>query len=495
MKRSLNAGILCAVRQLFVAALCLGSLAAASASPQHPPKIAVRVLMVSDIHFEPFWDPGKVKKLAAAPVPKWGAILGAPPSADRAGQFAALQKTCHAKGIDTDYTLLASSLRAMRTDANGVRFVTVSGDLLSHDFSCKYTTLFPHSTAAGYQAFAAKTLEFVMHELRGAFAGVPVYAALGNNDSGCGDYHLDASGQFLAATGAAMLADVPKAELKAARRDYGALGDYSVTLPAPMGRTRLLVVDDIFMSENYSTCGGKHDAAPAAAQITWLRTQLERARRNREQVWVMSHIPPGINPFSTIRKMTNVCAGDKPAMFLTSDALPATIADFGDVVRLAIFAHTHMDELRLLRAPEAGEHENPVALKMIPSISPVHGNNPSFVIASVDPATAVLKDYRVIAASNLTGVDTKWSREYDFDRAYKEPAFSPASVEQLIAGFRADPGAKTQASEDYLRDYFVGDRSQLLKLFWPEYVCTLDHYTAAGFKACMCGAGAQAVAH
>jgi len=487
---------LCAVAWFFVAALYLGSVAApALAQTARPHEAAVRVLMVSDIHFEPFRDPGKVKKLAAAPVARWGAILGAPPSADRAGKFAALQKNCHGKGIDTDYTLLASSLRAMHADANGARFITVSGDLLSHDFSCKYTTLFPHSTAAGYQAFAAKTLEFVMHELRGAFPGVPVYAALGNNDSGCGDYHLDASGQFLAATGPAMLADVPRAERTPARRDYRALGDYSVTLPAPLRRTRLLVVDDLFMSEKYATCGGKHDAAPAAEQIAWLRSQLERARRNREQVWVMSHIPPGIDPFSTIRKMTNVCAGDKPAMFLSSDALPAAIADFGDVVRLAIFAHTHMDELRLLRAPEPGKHENPVALKMIPSISPVHGNNPSFVIASVDAATAVLKDYRVIAASNLTGVDTKWSEEYDFDRAYDEPAFSSASVEQLIAGFRADARAKTQASEDYLRDYYVGDRSQLLKLFWPEYVCTLDHYTAAGFKACMCGAKAQPAAH
>ena len=35
-------------------------------------------------------------------------------------------------------------------------------------------------------------------------------------------------------------------------------------------------------------------------------------------------------------------------MFLSSEALPETMAKYGDVIRLAIFAHTHMDEMRLL---------------------------------------------------------------------------------------------------------------------------------------------------
>ena len=493
---SLNSGILRLVaRVCFVTIFLAGVASPVFAETARASQPSVRVLMVSDIHFEPFWDPGKAAKLAAAPAAKWSAILAAPDSPDRAERFADLQKTCPARGFDTDYTLLRSSLHAMRDDAAGAGFVTVSGDLLAHDFSCKYATVFSHSTPAGYEAFAAKTLEFVVDELRGAIPGVPVYAALGNNDSGCGDYHLDAHGVFLAATGPVMVADVPAGERKLALRDYGAFGDYSVRLPAPMEHSRLLVLDNLFMADNYETCGGKPDAAPSAAQIAWLRGELGQARRNGEKVWVMAHIPPGINPYSTIRKMANVCAGDAPVRFLSSDALPATLADFGDVVRLAIFAHTHMDELRLLRAPEAGVHEPPVALKMVPSISPVNGNNPSFVVARVDAATATLKDYRVMAASNQTGVDTKWSEEYDFARAYHEPAFSSAAVGQLIAGFRADPTAKTAASEDYLRNYFVGDRSSAIRAFWPEYVCALDHYTAGGFKACMCPSTSQAAGH
>ena len=489
MKRTPMIGLLRNSARLCVAALVLAVAAApAFARSQAAGLPSARVLMVSDIHFEPFWDPGKVPQLVAAPVSRWSAILAAPATADRAARFAALQHACDARGIDADYALYMSSLRAMRADGAGARFITLSGDLLSHDFTCKYAHTMPHATPAARQAFAVKTIDFVLNELRGTFPGVPLYPALGNNDSGCNDYRFDAGEPYLSAIGGEFVANVPARERQQALRDFAAGGYYSVPLPAPMRRTRLLVLNDNFMSSNYSTCGGKHDAAPAAAQIAWLRQELERATRRHQNVWIMAHIPPGIDPFSTIIHFRNICAGNPPVMFLSSDALPETIAEFGNVVRLGIFGHTHMDELRLLRSTQPGVHEKPVVLKVVPSISPVDGNNPAFMVARVHAATATLMDYRVIAASNKTGIDTKWSEEYDFDRAYHEAAFSPTTVKQLIAGFRADPGDKTQDSQIYLRDYFVGDRSEEIKAFWPEYSCALANYTPATFKACMCPA-------
>jgi sphingomyelin phosphodiesterase acid-like 3 len=203
----------------------------------------------------------------------------------------------------------------------------------------------------------------------------------------------------------------------------------------------------------------------------------------------MGHIPPGIDPYSTIQKMASVCAGGAPATFLRSNALTATIAKFGDVVRLAIFAHTHMDELRLLHEEKPGVRDAAVAMKIVPSIVPSQGKKPSFVVANVDPVSAMLKDYRVIAASNRTGVAAVWSEEYDFDRAYGETEFSPASLARMVAGFRADPGDKAAASREYLRDYYAGDASALLKPFWPEYTCALAGSTANGFRSCACAGG------
>src|SRR5215469_15615084 len=83
--------------------LCLFTIAMAlpAAAQTHAPTSTVPALMVSDIHLDPFYDPAKAKQLAAAPVSEWAKILSSPDSPGRADAYAALQKTCGAKGEDT----------------------------------------------------------------------------------------------------------------------------------------------------------------------------------------------------------------------------------------------------------------------------------------------------------------------------------------------------------------------------------------------------------
>ena len=312
--------------------------------------VHVQALFVSDIHFEVFWDPAKAARLEAAPVSEWNAIFAEPASADQSARLAELLSKCKARGADTSDPLYESSLRAIHDDAAGAKFVVLSGDLISHDFSCKFETIFPKATPDEYRAFVEKTIDYVMRKLRGALPGVPVYAALGNNDSDCGDYQLDPDSAFLGDTGKMLLADLPPGERAEAQRTFAEGGFYSARLPAPLEHVRILVLDDLFMARQYAACGGKANPAPAAAQIAWLEQQLDVARRNKEKVWVMSHIPPGVNPYATALKVLDLCSGGNPQMFLSSEALPDAMAHDGDVITLAIFAHTHMDEMRLHKA-------------------------------------------------------------------------------------------------------------------------------------------------
>ncbi len=101
----------------------------------------------------------------------------------------------------------------------------------------------------------------------------------------------------------------------------------------------------------------------------------------------------------------------------------------------------------------------------------------------------MLRDYEVIAASNQTGIDTASSREYDYAQTYHEAQFSPSTVKELIAEFESDRDAKATASEAYIRNYYVGDRSLQLKPFWSQYICSLGNHTAKAFAACVCSAG------
>jgi sphingomyelin phosphodiesterase acid-like 3 len=449
----------------------------------------IPALLISDIHFDPFHDPAKVQELVRAPVTQWQSILSASPSSDQSQAFAALQQSCHAIGVDTPFALLHSSLQAMRARQPDAKFMTVSGDLMAHAFTCRYSTLFPGSAPADYQAFVLKTLSFVVGELRATFPGTPIYAGLGNNDSGCGDYQLDAGSDFLALAGRIVSEGLPQSQQQQAIKDFGEGGYYSITMAEPMRDTRLIVVNDLFLSSRYSTCAGTPDSAPANQQLSWLEQQLAQARKSGQRVWVMGHIPPGIDPYSTISGFRDVCGGQSPVMFLSSDRMTDLMVEYADVVRLGIFGHTHMDEVRLLE-PEGAEPQNEevhlAVIKIVPSISPVDGNNPSFTVARVNPSSAVLDNFEVIAASNQTGIAANWAKEYDYAQTFDQTQFSPLTVKKMIDGFSIDHGANTPASEAYLRHYFVGDRAALLSPFWPQYVCALNNYTAKGYAACVC---------
>ncbi|WP_213803889.1 metallophosphoesterase [Granulicella sp. dw_53] len=462
----------------------------AQAGKKTEAKEAITALMVSDIHFDPLHDPGKAQRLFDAQEGEWNAILASAPSPDQTAAFAKLQKACGAKRSDSPYALLQSSLEAMKKSAPDAKFALMSGDLVVHNFDCRFKTIFPEKTAQDYATFVEKTERYVVGQLRLSLAGLPVYVTLGNNDSGCKDYAMDREDAFLKTTQAAMvdgLAGSAK-EKTAAAASYSDLGDMSLMMKAPMQRTRLIVLNDIFQSKSHQGCDGKPQPAAADAQIAWLTKELAEARREKQRVWVMGHIPAGVDPYTTFSKFKDICGGEAPAMFLSSERLADVMGQYADVIRLGIFGHSHMDEIRLFGAEEAGAKGGKVAIKMVSSISPVDGNNPSFTVAKVSPEDARLLDFEVIAASNQTGVSTTWSKEYAYGETFHQPDFSAETLKSLLADFTADPDARTDMSRAYLTHYFVGDQTLLLKSLWPQYVCALDNHTAKGFAACVCPA-------
>ena len=465
---------------LALLACLLGALPAASVA-ENPPAHSSSALMLSDLHFDPFSDPAKVAQLDAAPVSDWQRIFAAPDAADRADRFAALNESCHMHGEDTSYALLHSTLAAIHQQGGSVRYVTVSGDFLAHNFRCRYSKLLPASR--NYAAFTAKTILFLMDQLRTALPGKPVYAALGNNDSDCEDYQLDVASPFFAALAESFLADVPQTERAAAEASFKETGSYAVTLPAPLEHARLLVVDDLYLSSKYSTCGGKRESAGSGNLLSWLQGELAEAAKHHENLWVMAHIPPGIDPYSTIFKMRDICSGAHAELFLSDDKLTDTLTAASSSIRLVVLAHTHLDELRLLH-DDRQQHE--VAAKLVPSISPIHGNRPSFVVASVDNRTATLRDYRVIALGSLDDPSAAWKESYRFDALYHQTNFDAPALHRLMHSFLSEPDGA--ASQSYLSHMQAGVATSPLTLFWSKYACAMTNTTEAGYRACTCPA-------
>ena len=471
------------------------AVAPAALAQTAAPASTLPALFLSDIHLDPYADPAKVAKLNASPAAQWPALLATPDSPTRAADTTALSKACPTRGLDTNAALFRSSLTALHANAAHATFVTLSGDLLAHSFDCKYKTLLPNATHAAYLAFVEKTIRYEISGLRRALPGVPLYIALGNNDSGCTDYALDpANDKFLGLTARIIAEALPAPDRAAVLRDFAAGGYYNVPL-AHVPNTRLVVLDDVYLSSSYITCAGKTDPAPAAAQLDWLQTQLTAARNLHQRVWVLGHIPPGVNLYASARKLMTLCMGSQPQMFLGSEKLEEVLAGNADVIRLALFGHTHSDEIRLLlpeRTTDNGEQSTPplgVPLKIVASITPLNGNNPSFTLAKIDPATANLVDYTVVVASNPLGdATTTWAPSYTYSEAYHQSAFDSAALRTLIASFQADATETTSASHAYLANYSPGAPSAILQLAWPQYACSLNHDSAAAFTACACAA-------
>jgi sphingomyelin phosphodiesterase acid-like 3 len=476
--------------------LALLSFSHLAAPAQAPSRTAstVPALLLSDIHLDPFHDPAKFERLRTTPAAGWAAILHAPASPTQAADFAHLQETCGAKGIDTPPALLQSSLHAAHDRQPHPLLVTVSGDLMAHQFDCRFHTLAPTETDADYSAFAAKNVAFIALQLRETFPGTPIYFALGNNDSGCKDYREDPNSAFLQADAASFSADaLTPTNRSAIAREFSQLGDYTITLPAPIAHTRLIVLQDIFESKRYTACNGTETADPTTQQIAWLRAQLTAARAAQVHVWVMAHIPPGIDSYANFAKHRDVCGGKDPEMFLASTALANTLAEFPDVIRLTLFGHTHMDEFRVFTSPDG----KPIPAKLVPSITPVNGNNPAFTVAEIDPSTALLKDYAVYAANNQTGIDTRWTEEYRYSTTYHLPDLSGVSLAKLTASFVDDKTGASAPSKAYQQFFYVGEpgaaqgitaslKAAAMQFVWPTYACAIAHPDATSYRTCAC---------
>ncbi len=218
-----------------IALLPLGALAAdqeAAGLPFAPRPDQGLFLIISDIHFDPFADAAIVKQLVDADVGAWPAIF------ERSKQTGFAQY-----GEDANDPLMRSMLDAARRLVPQPDFVLYPGDYLAHAFETKFD-IYVGGDREAYQDFVIKTVTFVSDRLQDAFAGIPIYGALGNVDSFCGDYRIAPGETFLAQVGRlwARHSANPRAF-----NDFGIGGFYVVPHPSVPKRD-LIVLNNIFWS-------------------------------------------------------------------------------------------------------------------------------------------------------------------------------------------------------------------------------------------------------
>ncbi len=453
-----------------LAALALAGLAACVPSVRGVEGSGTFVV-ISDLHFNPFEPP----ELATA-------LARSAPAAWRATFTAAKDQAMSPTGEDTNHALLASSLATFAKAAAGADFAIVPGDFLAHEFDAKAAKavgVAPTSQAAG--EMAVKTTLFVGDALADALSGKPAIIALGNVDSSCGDYRIEPGGRYLAAT-RAMVRRLVGAERLAPDFDetYAAGGYYAVRHPT-VANGLIVVVNDVLWSTRYRDACGTDGLAAAQAMLGWFRDRLARQRASGGRVWLVHHIPWGIDPYTTINTRASSCPAQVVPFLrepFASD-FPTLLAEYRDVLQASFSGHTHFDDYRLL-IDERGMAIG--ADKLTPAISPVFGQNPGFQVFTYDRRSGVPSDFSTWYLANPGAVprDADWRLEYTFTRAFRQPHYSPDAVKTIWKAMLNDSAVQ----DTYRRLYNVG-RGELAGTL-TAYFCAIGHLDRPSFTACYC---------
>lgn len=448
-------------------AIALTVVLAASAAQRD-----TQVLMLSDLHFDPLADAALVDRLAAAPPEQWTGIFNTSAKTGFAGV-----------GHDTNWPLMVSALNAMKTAVPSPAFAIVTGDLLPHRFKENFMAVASDKSNANYQAFVRKTAAFLAIQVRERYPSIPIFATPGNNDDDCGDYQARPGGPFFKDMLPMMSGFVGSASVGQFQTDWLASGSYWVPNPAIRGY-RIVLPNTVYFSPRYkNACGDAGDATatPAADVLKWLRASLADARQAHEKVWLVYHVPPGVDGFATQRKRaTAECAASIVPMWQAeySAAFLALTAEYADTIAASFAGHTHMDDFRLM-----GDASGYRAYTLInPAISPLFGQTPAFRTVRfhagkpVDQTTYSLSD----TAAN------RWTSEYSFRAAWHLRGMDLKDFEKLYARIGSDAKVRAKWSK-YFAVSATGPAAISPATFRSIY-CATGKSGLADYKACFCPA-------
>jgi hypothetical protein len=444
-------------------------------------------LIVSDIHFNPMADAGLVGKLAASDPAQWEAILGqSKPTAF--SQY----------GEDTNWWLLQSSLDAMVATTPHPAFIMTNGDMLAHHFPQTFKNITHDEDREDYRRFVRKTVEFLALQFRKRYPDTAILVTPGNNDEDCGNYSITTDGPFLHDT--AELAQRLAHADDAFKSSWEALGSYDIPNPAVRGG-RIISLNSVFLSQNYHAvdfnqgCATVPSSAPTEL-LTWLESRLSRAQKAHEKVWLMFHIPQGIDSYTTMQKYQALLKGkpDPEEKTCASAVVPmwmpkwtsefdALVEKYEDTIIASFAGHTHSDDFRLMDP----SGKNPQFVLITASISPVYNQNPSFRLVTYAKDGGLL-DNSVYYLTNLMFASSttpgEWQREYTFSERWKLQRIDGKSL-AVLYGRIANQG---QDRDDWLKFYNVSSSAVHLPAnAMTGFYCAIEGLAPDQYASCYCG--------
>jgi len=442
---------------------CIGVLLTGTLWATKEPIVSNKMLSVTDIHFNPFYDPTLAQQLVQQPYQEWDKVF----STSKVTTPTPYKK-------ETNPVLYQMLLGSMKKNGRGIKAIMFSGDILAHDFNEMITQYTGATSNYERNNFIYKTMGYVSMKLRKMFPHVPVYFSLGNNDAYNGDYALVDDGEFLHTTADLFFKNFIKQQKN---RDvfystYPVHGYYSLPFPA-IKQGRIIGLNTIFFSTNYAS-SVRND--PGTMELNWLEQELIKAKQAGEKVWLLLHIPPGVNVYSTQRNSTpktiNVML-QWQAVY--NQRYLEIVRQYSDEIVASFAGHTHMDDFRLIYDTDEADRKAIDFIHISASVTPVFGNNPAFQIINYNPQSGELND-TVTYYIDLKETVPAFQQEYGYSASYNvTPDLSglaeiyPTLVSDLVK------------RESYTQYYPVSSTASSIADVWQWYWCGIGNLTPDDF--------------
>uniref|UniRef100_UPI00358E9E22 cyclic GMP-AMP phosphodiesterase SMPDL3A isoform X2 n=1 Tax=Myxine glutinosa TaxID=7769 RepID=UPI00358E9E22 len=261
-----------------------------------------------------------------------------------------------------------------------------------------------------------------------AFPNIPVFPALGNHDYWPQDQMPGNVCEVYSKVGQMWKMWLTDEALETFKRGgfYTQLVSWNRTqVSTPLRIVSLNTV--LYYTPNRITAG----LVDPGGQLAWLKGVLSAARRDGEKVYVIAHVPPGVDPWFN----TTFYNPDTNKRYLS------VLRAFVDVLVAQMYGHMHRDCFRVLR-DTAGNAVGSVFLA--PAITPWKMNNGKMALPLANnPGFRLykysLEDYGILDLwqyfLNLTDANLKgiadWRVEYKMAATYNLKDLRPHSLAQL----------------------------------------------------------------
>lgn len=417
------------------------------------------VLVLTDIHFDPFTSCGE-SSLAVS-----RQCVARLINQQDASKWIFPKLPMNQFGAETNQAFLESALNnlAITVKDQNIKYIFLTGDLLSHHFPTQFSEYVPNGTQEQHTQLALNTMNYVMYKITQAVPGVKMYYIFGNNDTDTADYAFP--------TESFMQQVTPLIKnYMASPNDFVATFSNAGYSSMPLNNS-VNVIGLNFNPLTVQNDGVALDEAKALEQFAWLESQLATAKQQNKKVIILQHEPFGVNEF-------DVASGYAPYFNLESN-LQAMYVDlydrYNDVITNYYYGHYHMEDYSVT--------SNIFGVGTL-GFSVDFYNNPGFKVLNI-AQNGALEDFTTYFAYYNQSIN--WNKLYSINEAYGLDSGQYVNFfsNDLAVGNNKDwgvyvlnyPGANISASESQIPTNSSAN--------WVFYSCGIKNITPTDFLNCV----------